>query len=359
MAFSVSSSPISVSVTGGGQVSAWYQSSQTTSISVYGGGLAPSGGSLSFVGSTPSSYSSSQLSYVLSPEKPSGMAWLSTRLDSGTFGFSARTSTGYFAVQWWDGIVSVYGSGSASQFTSATKSVATTGAFARSAPKSVYIWPVASSSLLSQSGGLTGLSASSKKITAVSVDDCYSLTSLSCDSNDMEYLSLSRCTSLATLSCFGNRLRSIDLTSSPAITSIYAQNNLLGGIDVGNQANLSVLQCNSNQISSLNLLANQNLTSLFCHNNLLSSLNLSACKQLTHLNCSGNVLTSIRAVGLSFSNPYGANLSGNLLDFSQISQFYSDLATSPAGTTPPIFVAGNRSGGNTLIAEGKGYAVYG
>lgn len=356
MAFSITSSPISVSVSGGGQVlAAFPQQQASTPVSVYGGGIAPPGGLLAASGV---SSSESTRSYVLSPEKPPGMIWLSTRMDSGTFGMSVRSSTGYIAVLWWDGTVSPYGSGGSSQFISATRSVLTTGSYARSSPKSVYVWPVSSLNSLSMSGSITGLSCTNKKVTAISADDCGSVATLSCESNDLEYISVSRCTSLSTLSCFGNRLRDIDLTSSTSINSLYIQNNLLKSIDVSRLQQLTSLQCNSNQIESLDLLYNANLTSLFCHSNLLKSLNLNGCKSLTHLNCSGNAIVSVRATGLSFSNPFGANISNNLLDAGGLDQFYADIATSPAGQSPPIFISGNRSTGTVQVASGKGYTVY-
>jgi hypothetical protein len=351
---------ISATVSGGSIVSASSVASSPISVSVYGSATTLDGtvGSLTPVSSSSSSVS--QGGYALSPEKPTEMVWLSTRLEAGSFGVSIKSSTGYVAVMWWDGSVSTYGTGNAGAYISITKTIPTSGAYARSAPKSVYLWAASGPGAYIQTGVITGLLAASKKITALNVSDCESLASLSCDTNDMEHLSVSRCTSLASLACYGNRLRSLDILTCPALTTLYCQNNRLESLDVSKSTKLIILQCNTNSIPTLNLASNPDLVSVFCHNNLISSLSFTVAKKVTSLNCSNNRITVIRAPAVSFANPYGANLETNLLSADSLNQFYSDLAVA-ASQGVAIYVAGNvgAESDSTAVAVGKGYVVYG
>lgn len=297
---------------------------------------------------------------TISPDKPAEMAWMSTRLDSGTFGISAKSSTGYVAVLWWDGTVQGFGSGNQTQYISVTRAVPASGAYARSAPKSVYVWPATSLTSFIQSGygTLTGLACSSKKITALSVADCVSLAALSCDSNNMEHLDVSRCSLMTNLACHGNRLRSLDISTLPLLGSLFCQSNILESLDVSMNPAMQVLQCNSNSLKTLNLAYSVNLRSLFCQDNSIASLNLSSCPLLTGMNCSNNEITSLRALNVSFESLYGANIENNLLTWQALNQFYSDLKVAPPGQSPAIYAAGNPGAGDDLqsIATGKGYS---
>lgn len=358
----VPGSPISASVTSSGAVYAWVEPGQSiVSVGVTGGISqgGPGTGTLTPVGG--SSSSASQSNYVISPDKPPGMIWFSTRMESGTFSFSAKSDTGYFAVRWWDGSTSSHGTGNTTQYVTASKAVPTSGSYARSSPKAIYVWPTSSSGSLIQSGNFTGFACSSRKITALSTSDCTSLVDLTCDSNGMEYLDASRCNSVATLTCHNNRLRSLDLTTLTSLKNLYCQSNLLEAIDVSHVPGLLALQCNSNFLTSINLVYSTDLLDLFCHDNQITSLLIISSKSLRSLNCSGNELQSVRAVGVSFANPFGANLEGNNLQGSALNQFYADLSTAPAGQSPPIYVGGNpgTGGDNPFTATTKGYAVYG
>jgi Leucine-rich repeat (LRR) protein len=346
-----SGSPISASVTGGGGVVYTSTGSGSSPISVSVQGGAQSASSSGESSSTP------KQSYVIAPEKPPGMIYFSTRLETGTFGMAVRSSTGYVAVMWWDGTTNTYGTGAASSYFLITKIVPTTSFYARSAPKSVYVWPTTSASLI-QYGSITGFSCPGRKITAMSLADCTALTALTVDSNLMEHLDLTRCSAISSLACYGNRLRSLDITTCTGLVSLYCQNNLLSYLDVTLATGLLTLQCNDNQIGSLNLTYSTLLAELFVYNNLLTSLTIAGSPFLASLNCSGNRLTTLRAIGISLDSTYGANIENNLLSASALNQFYSDLAV---GGDAPIYVAGNigTTSDDPSIATGRGYQVYG
>ena len=345
-------SDIAVSIAGSSSISA--------SVGSGGGAISvtASGGQFASNSATPTVQQVQTFS--IAPEKPPGMIYLSTRLDSGVFSVSVRSSTGYFQALWWDGVSGSYGSGNASSYSTVSRAIPTTSAYIKSSPKSVYIWPTTNTGAGLQSGDITGLSCASRKITALSVSDCPLLTTLSCESNSMEFLDVARCTSLSSLSCYGNRLRSLDISTCTALLYLYCQSNLLTYLDVKNSPLLRTLQCNDNSIASLDLSVSTALIELFCYNNLLSSLAITTSPSLTSLNCSGNQLTALRAVGASLISPYGANIESNSLSSTALDRFYADLGL--AGTAgAPVFAAGNPGIGSDTpsIATGKGYTVYG
>jgi hypothetical protein len=345
-------SDIAVSIAGSSSIAA--------SVGASGGSISvtASGGQFSSNSTTPTVQQVQTFS--VAPEKPPGMIYLSTRLDSGVFSVSVRSSTGYVQVLWWDGVSSGYGSGNSSSYITASRTIPTTSAYIKSSPKSAYIWATTNAGAGLQSGDITGLSCASKKITALSVSDCSLMTTLSCESNLMEFLDVSRCTSLSSLSCYGNRLRDLDVSTCTALLYIYCQSNLLTYLDVKKSPLLRTLQCNDNTIASLDMAASTSLIELFCYNNLLSSLAILTSPSLTSLNCSGNQLTSLRAVGVSLASPYGANIESNSLSSTALDRFYADLGL--AGTAgAPVFAAGNPgvSSDTPSIATGKGYTVYG
>lgn len=345
-------SDIAVSIAGSSSISAAVGSG-SGSISV-----TASGGQFASNSTTPTVQQVQTFS--IAPEKPPGMIYLSTRLDTGTFSVSVRSSTGYVQVLWWDGVNGGYGSGNSSSYITVSRAIPTNSAYIKSSPKSVYIWPTTNTGAGLQSGDITGFSCASRKITALSVSDCSLMTTLSCESNSMEFLDVARCTSLSSLSCYGNRLRSLDISTCTALLYLYCQSNLLTYLDVKKSPLLRTLQCNDNSIASLDLSVSTALIELFCYNNLLSSLAITTSPSLTSLNCSGNQLTSLRAVGVSLTSPYGANIESNSLSSTALDRFYADLGL--AGTAgAPVFVSGNSgiSSDTPSIATGKGYTVYG
>jgi hypothetical protein len=294
----------------------------------------------------------------LLPYKPIGYAWMASVLETGSMSLSIKTSTGYAAVMWWDGSVSVYGSGMASAFMAAQKSIPTSGNYSRSAPKQLYIWPCSPGTAI-YSGSITGLSCSSRKLTALSVADCGSLTSLDCSTNVLNYIDLRNCDSLQDLFCYGNNISSLDLTQLPVLASLYCQNNYLASLGLSNNTLLETLQCDHNLLATLSVSNNLFLQSLYCHDNDIYSLGLNANTRLKNLNCSSNrILTFSIGAGTAMSGMFGCNLSYNLLDATVLNAFYTALGQVSSGT---LFVSGNpgSNGDTPSIATAKGYTVYG
>jgi hypothetical protein len=280
------------------------------------------------------------------PAKPAGSVLLTTTLNSGSFSLQARTTTGRFAVLWWDGIVQTFGTGVASSYHSGSKSVGTTG----SAPKSVFVW--------CEGGLLVGLSCSLRQVTALDASKNPALQFLTCDTNLISHINISECPELRSLVCYGNQIRELRLGEATQLLELYCQSNLLAKFDVTKNPALQTLQCNNNLLETLDVSKNPALGGLFCHANQLRSLDLRGNLLLKTLNCSGNLLTSVRATGLAMSGPLGVNLQANSLSAAGLNTFYTDLAPVSGGI---IYVAGNpgTAGDNPGIATSKGYTVVG
>jgi|688.fasta_scaffold65762_10 Leucine-rich repeat (LRR) protein len=378
MAWSVTSNAISASVSsgtpivsastglaGGGSVSV---SPSPQSISVSGAsissGLGIYAGDPNFLvpgtviyNVSPSSSGTINIQNLL-PYKPLEYAWMASALETGSMSLSIKTSTGYAAVMWWDGSVSVYGSGMASAFMTAQKSVPTSGNWSRSAPKQIYIWPCSPGTAI-YSGSITGLSCSSRKLTALSVADCGNLTSLDCSTNVIDYIDLRNCDSLQELFCYGNNIGSLDLSQLPALVSLYCQNNYFTSLSLTTNTKLETLQCDHNELTGLTLTNNTLLQNLYCHDNDMYGLSLSTNTRLKNLNCSSNrILTFSIGTGTAMSGMFGCNLSYNLLDATVLNAFYTALGQVSSGT---LFVSGNpgSNGDTPSIATAKGYTVYG
>ena len=292
------------------------------------------------------------------PHKPPGVVWLVSVLDLGTFSLSARSTTGYVAVLWWDGSVQSYGVGSNLQYISASKSVLSSGNWAQSAPKQVFVWSCLSATSAARFGSLTGFSCTTKSVSHLSIDACPSLTEVSCDSNQLTTLSLTGCTSLQTISCHLNSLTSLDISEATALTSLYCQGNALRGLDVTRNTALQILSCSTNQLTTLNLSQNSALAGLYCFGNQLTSLDIRNKPSLSNVNASSNALTSILASGVQASGVVGMNVSSNNLGAQALNTLYTDLAAVQSGV---IYVSGNPgvSGDSPTIATAKGYTVNG
>lgn len=355
---SVSGGTINASVSGSSGVASVGGSGSPVSISIGGGGISGSGGPaiapVQSVNGQVGNVSIPVTKWV--PYKPPGVVWLVSSLDSGTFSLSARSTTGYIAVLWWDGATQAFGSGTASQYVPASKAVLASGNWARSSPKQVFVWSCVSAANATQSGALTGFSCTSKKVFALSVDGCSSLLEVSCDTNQITSLNLTGCAALQTVSCHINSLAELDVSEATSLTSLYCQSNLLKGLNVSNNTSLQLLSCSNNLLTTLDLSQNTSLSSLYCSSNQLTSLNLNA--SLINVNASSNLLTSVRAIGVAASGFAGLNVSTNSLSASALNTLYSDLAAVQSGS---IYVSGNpgTSGDIPTIATAKGYAVYG
>jgi hypothetical protein len=292
------------------------------------------------------------------PHKPPGVAWLSSVLDSGSFSLSARSSTGYAAVQWWDGSVQAYGAGSPGQYIAASKAVLASGYWAKSTIKQVFVWSCASAANASQSGSLTGLSCSSKKVFALSIDGCSSLLEVSCDSNQLTSLNLTGCTALQTISCHLNSLTSLDVSDATPLPSLYCQGNSLRGLDVTRNTALQVLSCSTNLLAALDLSQNSALVGLYCFGNQLTTLDIRNKPALRDVIASSNSISLVRAAGVAASGVAGMNVASNQLNAASLNSLYTDLASVQSGV---IYVSGNPgvAGDNPAIATAKGYTVNG
>ena len=234
---------------------------------------------------------------------------VTTRNTGDVFG-SARSTTGYIKVEWWDATSNVYGTGGAGDI-SWSKGVGGAGS------KTLRVYPS------DASGNLNG-----------------SLTHLNCSSN----------------------LTSLDVSGCTALTQLYVpENNDLTSLDVSGLTALEQLEFYATSIASLDASGLTALTYLNCSSNVLTSLDVSGCTALTQLNCRYNYLTSLRAqnVGMSGGTYYWSNadIRDNQLNAAALDQFYTDLA---AGSSP-LLVGGNEgtTGDDPSIATNKGYTVYG
>ena len=324
---------------------------------------------------------------------------VSTKSTANVFG-TARSTTGYITVEWWDATTNVYGTGVAGNNISWSKAAGGAGS------KTVLIYPSDASGNLS--GSLTALSCHNNSLTSLDVSGLTALTSLSYYSNSLTSLDASGLTALAALSCYTNSLTSLDVSGCTALAALYCNNNSLTSLDVSGLTALTNLTCNNNSLTSLDVSSCTALTALYCYinsltsldvsgctalneldcnsnsltsldasgltalaymncyTNSLTSLDVSGCTALTALNCSWNSLTSLRAqnVGLSGGNyyssssaSYAANLRDNQLGAAALDQFYTDLA---AGSSPLlVFSNPGTTGDDPSIATNKGYTVYG
>jgi Leucine-rich repeat (LRR) protein len=292
------------------------------------------------------------------PHKPPGVVWFASVLDSGSLSLSARSTTGYVAVQWWDGSVQAYGVGSTGQYIAASKAVLASGNWAQSSIKQVFVWSCVSAANATQSGSLTGFSCSSKKVFAISIDGCSSLLEVSCDSNQLTSLNLTGCAALQTISCHLNSLVELNVSDATSLTSLYCQGNGLRGLDVTRNTALQILSCSTNQLTVLDLSQNSALTGLYCFGNQLATLDVRNKPALRNVNVSSNSLSLVRAAGVVASGVVGMNVASNQLDATALNSLYTDLAAVQSGV---IYVSGNPgvAGDNPAIAAAKGYTVNG
>ena len=219
---------------------------------------------------------------------------VSTKSTANVFG-TARSTTGYITVEWWDATTNVYGTGVAGNNISWSKAAGGAGS------KTVLIYPSDASGNLS--GSLTALSCHNNSLTSLDVSGLTALTSLSCYSNSLTSLDASGLTALAYMNCYTNSLTSLDVSGCTALTA---------------------LNCSWNS-----------LTSLRAQNVGLSG---------------GNYYSSSSA-------SYAANLRDNQLGAAALDQFYTDLAAGSSPLL--VFSNPGTTGDDPSIATNKGYTVYG
>lgn len=225
---------------------------------------------------------------------------VSIRSTGSVFG-SARSTTGYIKVEWWDSTTNVYGTGVAGNNISWSKAAGGAGS------KTFLIYPSDASGNLS--GALTALACTSQSLTSLDVSGLTALTELACHFNSFPSLDFSGLTALLQLSCNSNSLTSLDVSGCTALTS---------------------MNCSNNGLTSLRAIG-----------------------------------AGAGAAGTyhSYSSYLGGfQLHNNSLSAQALDQFYTDLATTTSGI---LFVGGNAGGnpGTTgddpTIATAKGWTVYG
>ena len=287
---------------------------------------------------------------------------VSTR-STGNVSGTARSTTGYIKVKWWDSTSNVYGTGVAGNNITWSKAAGGAGS------KTLLIYPSDASGNLS--GSLTNLSCFSNSLTALNVSGLTALTNLSCFNNSLTALDVSGCTTLTNLSCYVNSLTSLNVSGLTALTSLNCFSNALTSLDVSGRTALVQLDCNNNSLTALNVSGCTALAGLSCHDNSLTSLNVSGLTLLKTLNCYSNSLTSLRAVGVFFNIGKWKNkkkgkangiqrIDDNLLNAAALNQFYTDLDVTNPGTG--FLEVGGNPGTTTddpTIATNKGYVVFG
>jgi hypothetical protein len=268
-------------------------------------------------------------------------ATLVSTKSTGNVSGTARSTTGYIKVEWWDSTSDVYGTGAAGSDIAWSKAAGEAGS------KTLRIYPS------DASGNLSG-----------------ALNTLFCANNSLTSLNVSGCTALTSLDCNNNSLTSLDVSGLTALTELYCNNNSLTSLDVSGCTALTSLDCNNNSLTSLDVSGLTALTELYCNNNSLTSLDVSGFTALTLLNCFNNSLTSLRAVGVVFDNGKWKNkkqgkangvqfVNNNQLNAAALDQFYTDLGETTPGTG--FLNVSNNPGTAThdhTIATNKGYVVF-
>jgi hypothetical protein len=102
--------------------------------------------------------SADAISESLLHELPEGYLGMEFRDGAGNVSFRIKTTTGYAAVLWWDGTVTMHGSGAPLSNIAPSKEVASTGSWRQSAPKPVVIWSCVSATSAVRSGDVYNIS---------------------------------------------------------------------------------------------------------------------------------------------------------------------------------------------------------
>ena len=151
----------------------------------------------------------------LMPQKLAGSAVM-TSLETGTVSSYLRSTTGYMAIIWGDGVGEVQGTGVAASpklFTSAT------GA------GEIHCFSCDASG--NPSGDLTMLQPHSDNLTSLDASGMTALTKLYCHTNNLTSLDVSGLTALTEVQCHNNNFTSLDVSGLTAITYLTCNNNNL------------------------------------------------------------------------------------------------------------------------------------
>jgi Leucine-rich repeat (LRR) protein len=314
---------------------------------------------------------------------PTGMAHMVSIKPTGTVSIRTVTSTGFVAIQWWDGSIVTYAA-TASTYTYNQKTVPTTGNWSKSAPKEIFIWPCISLTDASFSGNLTLLYCNGNYLTSLDVSECGALEVIYAGQGYLRTLDVRNCVALKTLSCGGNLLTKIDVSKCPNLNSLFVDSNALNSLEVSTCTDLRSFSCCANQIKSLDLLnctklsslacSENQLTSLcvtgltamyalYCDNNNLTSLDLSGCVNLSGVFAYENRLQSVRCLGIGrvgYTSDTSYNFYGNLLSEAALNMMFQDLADDKSEPGTMIDISQNPGSltCNTAIATAKGYIIF-
>ena len=150
--------------------------------------------------------------------------------------------------------------------------------------------------------GLTSLTCSGNRLTALDVSNLHNLEALDCSGNQISSENLKLPSAyLKTLDCSNNRLERLDETVLPAtLTELDCSDNPLTvlNVDFLNET-LTKLGCAATQLSSLSVASLTNLTDLDCSFNRFTALDVTALQKLQKLYCHSNRLTSLKVTGLT------------------------------------------------------------
>lgn len=233
--------------------------------------------------------------------KPAGMARMITIAGSNTdpllIEITATTGSGYFAVRWWDGSVTIAGSGFA-----ASKNLSFGGSWSRSAPKEIYVWACeGATNAVQSSSAMLSLSCSNLELATLDVSGLSFLTDLDCSFNPkLSSLDLTGCDLLETLDCSSTGIPSLDVSGFTALTSVTCSSNPdMASLNVSGCTSLLTLNCASSGLNDLNFTGCTSLQTLTCNGTSLPSLDVTGLPALQTLTCFAGIMTSLDASGLT------------------------------------------------------------
>jgi Leucine-rich repeat (LRR) protein len=152
---------------------------------------------------------------------------------SGNIAFSVATSSGQYAVDWWDGTRTTHNS-----------EVTASKACVDNRSKLIKIYPSVDGEEL-----LT-IDASDSDITNIDVTNCENLQILKVGLNDLKTINLKNNISLQEFHCHSNDLESVDFSGMGSLTYINCADNNLIAFNVNNCEHLEVIDCSFNLLTS-------------------------------------------------------------------------------------------------------------
>lgn len=304
------------------------------------------------------------------PSSMSDQAVFGTKRSSGTFGFGGtarvRTSTGYVAILWWDGVTTVYGAGDPAAEISITKAISSP--YNTSAEKLFTFYSCDSSG--KRKGWIKGSAFVTDGFTQISscdISKCRSIENLEITSTAITSYTHNK--NLINLKLISSTITSsVNLTGSSKLATLYMQCESVSSINITgtNLYAIELYGCPVSSITGLSSVAST-LTYAIMIGTSITSLDFSNFTQLNNLNLTYNsYLSSIRAANVSINlvsySSYSAFYGGIILtgcnfNASALNQLYTDLA-SGNGVIKVDTNPGTASD-TPSIATAKGYTVLG